>query len=429
MALSAYVGSFSTGTGAVSSTVAVTGVGFQPEALFFWWSGRTDTADATSRATYRRGFGAATSPTARWAVTSMTVDASASIASGRAQRNDAIVATAQDSPSGVDALLDLQSMDSDGFTCIVDDVFPSSYTVSFLALGGASLTNAAVGNVLLGTTTGNKAVTGVGFQPDALLFASAGLTTAPPSSSASRSNMMLGLAVSSTQRGVWYGGNGAEAAATSNAGVYCTDAECMAFINDTVTSTVFRADFVSMDSDGFTYNITETDAAARYIWYLALKGGNYAAGSVTTQTDTTTPIAVSGLGFQPTAALFASHMLAESASDTMQNDDRLSVGAASSASQRRALATLDEDNLADTEVTTAVEFDEVYINISAASAVQGLMDVQSFDSGGFTCIMDDADPVGAFVLYFAVGPAAVAAADRLAFTAVVGADMFSLMEV
>lgn len=35
------------------------------------------------------------------------------------------------------------------------------------------------------------------------------------------------------------------------------------------------------------------------------------------------------------------------------------------------------------------------------------MDIQSMDSGGFTAIMDDADPSQTFVFYFAIGDAAV----------------------
>ena len=53
------------------------------------------------------------------------------------------------------------------------------------------------------------------------------------------------------------------------------------------------------------------------------------------------------------------------------------------------------------------------MSAQAATAVKtgtfstGLMDIQSMDSGGFTAIMDDADPSQTFVFYFAIGDAAV----------------------
>jgi hypothetical protein len=106
--------------------------------------------------------------------------------------------------------------------------------------------------------------------------------------------------------------------------------------------------------------------------------------------------------------MFISHGQAESTSDTIQNEDRLSIGAFSSLTARGAQGILDENGVTDSEVTTAIEFDEVYVNVSTASAIDGLMDVKSIDADGFTMVMDDADPAAAFVWYAAFGPAAAA---------------------
>src|SRR5947209_736339 len=58
-------GAFNIGTGAVSSTVVTSGIGFQPKVVLFWWSGRTETVDTTGGASISRGFGVGVSPTDR----------------------------------------------------------------------------------------------------------------------------------------------------------------------------------------------------------------------------------------------------------------------------------------------------------------------------------------------------------------------------
>ena len=74
----------------------------------------------------------------------------------------------------------------------------------------------------------------------------------------------------------------------------------------------------------------------------------------------------------------------------------------------QAQATLDEDNLADTETSTALENDEVYINIDTSSAVQGLMDVVDLTVDPMQLVMDDADPAASFVGVASWGATAVA---------------------
>lgn len=136
---------------------------------------------------------------------------------------------------------------------------------------------------------------------------------------------------------------------------------------------------------------------------MCIKGGNWLIGDGLTQTDTVTDIVETGFGFAPTGAMFVSHCNTKSTADTAQNHASLSIGAMDSASSRGAQAAYMENGTADSECTTAVEHDAVYINISNADAVQGLMDVKSVDSDGFTLIMDDADPSQNYFWYVAAG--------------------------
>lgn len=404
MTLQSHVGSFSAGVGAATTTVAVTGVGFTPIAIIFWWSGRSESTDTIGRASHWRGFGAAVSSTIRAAITSSSIDAQTA---GDTQmgHDEASCILSIDATPAIDGQIDLQSMDADGFTLVVDDQMPRDLRVHYLALGGDSLTNANIGRfTAAGTAPVDQDVTGVGFQPDFVLFFSGGQASDPPFA-ASGSRMALGAAVSSSQQGAW-AGVGRNGVGTTVAGSYSTAGECIATLNTLATLVELRADFVSFLSDGFRINWAERGSTAR-IFYLALKGGNYRVDNLLTRTDGN-DIAETSFGFQPTSALFVSNGQAESTSDTIQTEDRLSIGAFSSTSARGAQGTLDETALADTEVTTAIELDEVYVNIKTDSTIDGLMDVKSIDSDGFTMVMDNADPGAAFAWYMAFGPAAAA---------------------
>jgi hypothetical protein len=82
---------------------------------------------------------------------------------------------------------------------------------------------------------------------------------------------------------------------------------------------------------------------------------------------------------------------------------QLSIGAGTSTSNRVAMAIMDEDNLATSETSSAIEFDEVYIHINTSDTLEGLGDINSITSDGFTFIMDDADPAQMYVWWVAAG--------------------------
>lgn len=67
----------------------------------------------------------------------------------------------------------------------------------------------------------------------------------------------------------------------------------------------WEADFVSMDSDGFTVDIESSTAFSPAVSYIALKGGQYAVGNDTQKQSTGTK-STTGLGFEPVLAFFGS---------------------------------------------------------------------------------------------------------------------------
>lgn len=397
MATSAKVGAFNVNDGgaSVGNTNAIN-VGFQPTAIIFWWSGRSDSVDANGGADSKMGVGFAVSTTARSAASLFDQDAAATSNCERTQSAAAMVCERLDGANG--GLLDLNSIDANGFTTIIDAAFTTNLRVHYLALGG-DVSAAAEGTISLGAT-GNVSVTGLSFQPKAVLLLSHG------GAAANGAGIGLGAATGTANEACVSIGmqNGA---ASSDTASYGFGDECAALNNYSSNGEppFGRAEFVQFNSDGFTINVLEIGTNARY---LALGGAaSFLVRDFLTRTDTT-QFSESGFGFTPKATLFASCCTAECVQNTATASGQMSIGAATSASERGAHATTSQDALADTEVWTAVSHDEVYVNGDLADGVEGEMDLVSMDSDGFTVVMDDADPVAAFVWYLAIGDVAAA---------------------
>jgi hypothetical protein len=406
VAFSAKVGAFNTGTGAVASTVVVNDVGFQPVALIVWYSLSTSTGtDSTGAGNLNYGIGFATGASDRRTCSIQVENGSANADTDRFTTDAALVQTI--TISGATAgLLDVQSFDSGGFTLVVDDQFPSSIRVHYLALGGSDITNAATGSFTNGASSPQD-VTSVGFAPDAIFFMSVSGTTTPPSNGTT-AILSFGACAGASPTSAKNAGTGVadiHSAANMDSHHYSRNGESLiGFSTSAGAATNVRGYVSAWLSNGFTVTWNEgTGSTGRYFHYLALKGGSWILGDLLTQTDTTTDIVESGFGFTPSGAILVSSCDAAESADTVDTDLMISVGAFNSTTSRGAQAGWSEYNTASCEAAIGVEHDEVYLNISTADAVQGLMDVKSVESGGFTCIMDDADPAQAFVWYVAFG--------------------------
>jgi hypothetical protein len=410
MSVFAAAGTLNVSTAAAGNTVVVSGLldgqsgqSFTPVCVLFSWTGRT--AVGSGRASHRRGFGVAVTTTSRWAVASRSADAEAVGNADSAHVEDACIVT-QGGGGAVDGAMDLQSLDNGGFTLVIDDAFPSDFLVHFLALGGDTLAARAGRFTAAGPAPTTQAVTvETDFQPTGVLFATAHIAADPPGNQAD-SRLGLGAMSASDQEGAWVGGAN-DTPGTMQTASYCLAGECIGTLNASLNAVANRAEFSAFGVNGFTVNWLERNDTAR-IFYLALKGASIFVGNFLTQTDTVTTIVESGFGFKPAALMVVSHGKAQSTADTFQDHDLLSVGFAASVSNRGSGAVHDEDNVADSEVTTADTTTAVYQNIDTTNAVVALGDIQSFDIDGFTGIMPDADPSQAFVWYVAFGPAAAA---------------------
>lgn len=402
MSYLAKVGSFNIDTTKTAGqTQLITGVGFQPKIVLFWWSGSTASSDTVAGGTYNIGFGAATSSTNRFCIINMSEDGQTDADSAYSQ-NDTEIIRAYTDTATLDGICDFSSLDSDGFTLIVDDQFTQAYRINYLALGGDDLTNVYLNSRTTPAATGEYDTTVLGFQPDFLLIATASSTI--KNIAGNSGNISIGLATSGSQGVI--SGRSQDAAATSNTMGYGYNAEILSIISGATTIT-WRETFVSFLSNGFRLNQLE-GGVARYYWYIALKGGQYSVGDLTTRADGDDISET--VGFQPVALLFASANRALSTQDTPTDHARLSIGAATSASERAVQAISDEDNLADSETAYANYDTAVYAHVKD-DAIEALMDIKSIDASGFTAVMDDTETAGCWVTYLAIGAAASGATE------------------
>lgn len=161
------------------------------------------------------------------------------------------------------------------------------------------------GSFVANTTTGNQAITGLGFQPSAVIFLSASLTAL---GGADADLGAVGVAVSPTQRwSVAWARDDTGAAA--NAGKRHSDAHCISLLSNGTPTVDALADLVSMDAGGFTINWSDAPASAVLIEYLALGGiGSVHAGKSQFRTTVGTQ-AVTGVGFVPKVLFLATAAL------------------------------------------------------------------------------------------------------------------------
>jgi hypothetical protein len=382
MALSAYVGNLS--CPASTGNSSTTGVGFQPKIVLFWSNGLTAAGAGTETC---QAWGAGVSSSARFGLYT------AGSTSGRQDNGKCV--TVGLGGSAPKCAADLVSLDSDGFTLNWTTV-SSGVIVNYLALGGADLTNAAIKQFTSPTSTGNQSTTGVGFQPDAVLFFSTGQATAPPATLGSNIPMDQGWMTAAAQGAMAW---------TNTAGttVNAYQRTASAFAGLSSSSKVLEATYVSLDSDGFTLNWTSVLASARYVWAVCLKGGQYKLGAFDKPTATGNS-GVTGVGFQPAVEAFLSFGIA--AQTTVSTAARAAMGAATGTANRSSVANSDEGTFTNQSYLTTT----AALRQDGDGTAVGEADFVSHDSDGFTLNWTTADATARQVLYLAVGSSPVAAA-------------------
>lgn len=400
MALQTYVGSLTrrNGTGAQ----AVTGVGFTPKAVIFWspFTGATGFDSSGTRLTI--GFSDGTNHRAQG---HDALDAANPTECARIWRNDKCLAF-YNVAGTTQALAHIASLDADGFTLDWTTNTGTGNLIAFLAIGGSTV-SASVGDFTSSGSIGNQSVTGLAFQPTAVMFCSAGWTSATTDTGLDGVGP-IGIG--------WYGGSPGQGALSTNTldNVTPTDTaryqrsdRCIARLNATNSGQFHEAAGVSLNTDGFTVNWLT--AGVGRVAYLALRGVRVKAGVVLQ--PAATGVQSVAVGFEPKAVILASVGRA-SATSIGTDGCRISLGA-TDGTRQQAVFTGDEDNVAALQGCRYISSTDVLtmadaINATGASTTASARAALSaFTASAFSLNWSVADAVARAVLYLAMGDATV----------------------
>ncbi|MDZ4185547.1 MAG: CxxxxCH/CxxCH domain-containing protein, partial [Desulfuromonadales bacterium] len=399
-----------------TGTTAVTGVGFQPTAIIFYWTKQT-TSNGTFAANISSGQGFAAFNGAAITQAATVVQVSDAVttpsdANDYHANNAAIISLAITANiTAIESRAVVQSFDADGFTMNwTITTAGSADIIHYVAIGGSDITNANVGTTSMFAATGNSSVTGVGFQPDAVLLLASNRSTAINTNPASRrpglnSGFMVGGA-SPSQGSIGWGMRDAQTAATHGS-VFSASRALNIMRGNAID---VAATYVSMNADGFTMNASVAGGATNVSW-LALKGGVYKVGTFAQPTAGTPPFttAYTGVGFEPTGLLLAStnSNATDNTVNTANPGASFAFGAASSATARGSVWAHQtgfnpNDSNMNNDATKVLRLAQSTATNSAVA------DFSTFDLDGFTLNWTTrADTTARRILYFAMGSSEV----------------------
>jgi hypothetical protein len=262
-------------TGGATGNEAFTPLAFQPAALVFAVINAATNAVAANVAAT---LGAATGASNQWTWSGQDLDNSATTEANSYMRTDECGGTVQANGASLDRRNRFVSMDATGFTVNRLENSAGNWTQPYCAIAGP--------NVKAGTfnpSSGGGSISGLGFQPKAILFVSHGIKTenaadTPTAEYALSIGASVGTGGSITQRyGLDHSGDNLALANTPTA--IGNDGVVVGTSN--LTSVTTKVAISSHDSDGFTYTMPVSTNSGQLVGYLALGEAPVAATSRT----------------------------------------------------------------------------------------------------------------------------------------------------
>lgn len=375
-----------------AGTQSIAGIGFQPKAVIFYWTRQTTSG---FNAGVNSGFGMATGSGNQSAVSVTMVDNSGRSDQGRRYSNTrCIIFLTGGGPPTLNSEASFVSFDVDGFTIKWTTGSVNQYIIHYIAIGGEIET--MVSNFNLTTSAGNQSVTGVGFQPDFLLF-----------------NWSYGTAyntnIARSQFGLGFAKNSSEQVALAQAGADNTgnnlDKRWRQRTDSCILSLTLAnppaqdaiVSFVSMDADGFTINISDPPATPHAIFYLAIKGGQHKVGAFNQPTANGAQT-ISGTGFKGLMALFGSFNLV--ANTGILSNGGVTIGSATSLNQSSVWY---QDRNIDPSDANMYNINNRAISLAFSTALTGQAQLTSFIDDGFTFNWSNCDGTQRQILYWLMG--------------------------
>lgn len=395
-----FVGSFTKTNSA--TTQAVTGVGFTPKALIFFtagsaaasgtWTGTTGNIHQTV------GF---TTGAAESYSTAVSMEDNESVSDTKRRIAAKAITLLSAESTATQAEADLDSFDADGFTLdwtANGDTDLDDIVIMFIAIGGDDVSAKAI-TWDSPSSTGNKAVTGVGFEPEVVLHSATNLTTVPETDN----DATFGFGAMDASGGEW-----ALSVRSAESGTSITDRtqqtdHCIALLDDSDGTILEEADFVSMDSDGFTVDFTAVAGGQLDVAHisLCLSGLSATVGNFAKSTGgAPASQAVTGVGFEPGSVMFAS--FANVATTSVQTHGAIAMGAADGTNERSTLM-VDEDGQSVSDAKCIFKNDKVLmLQDTTTGSIDAEADLTSMDADGFTLNWTTNDAVADQILYLAL---------------------------
>jgi len=409
----------------LNTTIPVTGLGFTPKALRFYWVGLQSNSptNANSQAVnQRRGVGFASSTTSRASVGTTSLNASGNSDCGSIWSNTACVITVS-AAGAVDGLLDISSFDTNGFTLIVDDVTPQNITVFWEAWGGSDITDVTIGAIAEPAATGQVFYTANGFsitpggraRDCCVMFAGVQSVNASGVGQAQDSGLHVGFAAPGLADDlpgqVTVCGNSDDASGTMDTDGYNQTGECLSMIVIAGGNPNARALFNVSGPNEFFLNWLARATTNRRSIYMAIAGGQWQAGNTTIAGNTLNSTStLSALPFNIKGISLIGAMKTQSTAATSTVQDRIGFGSGLSTTSRNSAAVLDTNNVGASEINTSINYSSVLVYPSNAGALQTAYDINVIGANQIQLITDTAGGVAnEWIGYLAFGDKKVTA--------------------
>jgi hypothetical protein len=394
-------GTFTKTTASAPASQTISGVGFQPKAVIFWWTRQTSYGQL---AEIRVGYGFATNDGGsyqNYGVAFASDDGAATSNTGRRRSETYSIIILSNGDPTRSAQASVTSFSNDGFTLNWQRNEAEADIIQYIALGGADLTSAKAGTFSLSASSGTQDITSVGFQPDFTMFL--WTFTEATDTNTNHAEIGLGFAASSSKRGAIVT-NSEDGRSTIDTWQQQRTDSCILLLDPTSGAQDAIVDFSGSLANGFRLSKSDAPAAATPIFYLALKGGYYDVGSFNSPTSTGTQD-VTGVGFQPKLVMLATQ--GRSATTAIGTTSELALGAATSSTARSATWFEDQTGLADSDNEMEALDTKVvqWRDRTAANTftLLGSADFVSFLSNGFRVSWSNVETSGRQIIYVAFG--------------------------
>ena len=346
-----------TGTQTVSLTSSIWD-GATPKALIMWWGNML--ADGISDHAHF-GFGMGVSSSSRVAFhNTCNNGASTSDNNLRCDNTKIITLTAA---AVVYEAADLDSFGAESFVLDWTTAGGASRLFNYMVLGGDDITNIALDQIQApeDDDTGSVNYTSIGFQPDAMISATAGLGSVLVASNQTKIN--IGISDFTSEYSVGMLGR-------DNVGTTDTNRwQVTDFVQDATYGGVKGHGAVSQHASGYTVAWDKIDYGEFYMWSLCLKGGGFKVFEGTEPTSNST--VARAVGFKPGGALFLSAGLNTTSPDAMSDDSRIGVGGWDSLNNMAFAGSLNENGQTTTDTNRIQSDDKLFLHYNHAPTLLG----------------------------------------------------------